>query len=117
MIRKIMLAIFALAPAAVLAGPISKFESNTPSIDTVSQVPLHDLERCLIDLDGHPAPQVYAQSDRPGLVRMLWMTRDKAVDRADLEATTQGTRVRIWKGSNQMRACVETGRSDGAVHR
>lgn len=103
--------LLALAPAAVLAGPISKFDNNTPSIDTISQVPLHDLERCLIDLDDHQPPQVYWQPDRPDFVRLLWVLMGKTFDRADLERTPEGTRVRIWKGGTQAKACVETGNS------
>jgi hypothetical protein len=100
-------------PAVAVAGPVSKFDEKAPKIDVLSTASLHDVERCLIDLDGHPAPQVYRQPDRPDEVRLLWIVQAKAVDRADLKATPQGTAVKIWTGSNQMRSCAESGRPRG----
>jgi hypothetical protein len=98
-----------LLPSQVSAGPISKFDGKIPKIDIVSQIPISDIERCLIDLDGHPAPQVYRQPDRPDQVRLLWQVRWDTVDRADLSSTTGGTSVKIWVGSNQMRSCAAAG--------
>jgi len=99
-----------LTATSVHAGPVSKFDDDRPDIDVVSQVPIHDIERCLLDIDGQPAPQVYAQPDRPGFVRLLWIIRWEAMNRADLETTPEGTRVRVWKANSQLRSCTEIGR-------
>ena len=108
--RRWLLLLALIAASPVVAGPVSKYNDDAPDVDIVSPVPLHDIERCLIDLDGHPAPQIYWQADRPGEVRMMWLVQNKAHGRADLKSTAEGTHVVIWSASNQMRSCARTGR-------
>jgi hypothetical protein len=102
-----------LVLALLLAGPISKWNDERPRIQVISKAPMFDIERCLIDLEGSPAPQVYRQPDRPDEVTLLWVVENTTVGRADLKRIAGGTEVKIWAKGNQMRACASTGRPTG----
>ncbi|WP_150131816.1 hypothetical protein [Sphingomonas carotinifaciens] len=95
-----------LAAALGSNGPISKFEGKAPEADYLSRATLGDIERCLIDMDGHPAPNVYRQADRPGRVTFIWVVDARARDRLDLEQRPDGVHVRSWIGSQQAKACA-----------
>lgn len=99
----------ALIAAPAWAGPLSKFEEKTPELTTVSAVPIYDLERCLMDLDGWPLPMVIRQPDRPDEVTLVYYVNMTARGRLDLRRTAAGTEVKAWEIGNQGRACIETG--------
>jgi hypothetical protein len=93
--------------AALLDGPISKFDRKSIDAEMVSARALGDIERCLVDMDGHPAPNVYRQPDRPGSVTLLWVVDNTAKSRIDLETVAGGTRVRSWLSSKQVTGCTQ----------
>lgn len=95
----------------VSAGPLSKFEDREPVLRTVSPVALHDLERCLIDMDGWPLPMVIRQPDRPDRVTLVYYIQNRTMGRIDLAAVAGGTSVVAWEIGNQGRSCVETGKN------
>ena len=99
-----------LAGALGGAGPISKFDDKAPEAELSSSKPLGDVERCLIDLSGIPAPNVYRQPDRPDDVTLLWLANGSfngtAIGRADLHRTPSGTRVRLWLKDKSAQACA-----------
>lgn len=103
----------ALAAGAALccgAGPISKFDAKAPIADYVSTASLEQIERCLIDMDGWLAPNVYRQPDRSDQVTLLWIAggslNGTAAARVDLKREAMGTHVRSWMPAKQARACA-----------
>lgn len=98
--------------AAVAEGPISKFNEKAPVADYRSGRKMEDIERCLIDMDGWLAPNVYRQPDKPNEVTLLWITgglsAGKAAARVDLLREPGGTHVRSWMPAKQARACAPT---------
>ena len=100
----------AMTLAAAADGPISKFEKRPPVVEQKSPKPLGDIERCLIDLPGIPAPNVYRQPDRPGKVTIIWIANGQfngtAMARADLESVPRGTMVRLWLKDASAQACL-----------
>lgn len=107
--RKIVLAATGGA-LLVGAGPISKFDDRAPVADYVSPKALPDIERCLIDMAGWLAPNVYRQPDRPNQVTLLWIAGGTgaglAAARIDLTQTADGTKVRSWMPAKQARECA-----------
>ena len=100
-----------MAATIAVAGPISKFDDDTPDINTISSVGMFDLERCLTDGDGWPVPFIYRQPDRPLEMNMLWVINAKTVGRAYLKTVPSGVVVKIWNsGGKQTKSCVETGK-------
>lgn len=112
MIRKILLSAIALCASQVSAGPISKFDKKKPDLETISSVPLFDLERCLTDMPWQ-LPLIYRQPDRPGEVKMLWVFDSaSAISRIDLSVTPSGVAVKVWNLKiDAVRSCVETGKA------
>jgi hypothetical protein len=100
---------FCVAGAAA-QGPISKFGEKAPVAEYRSASRLEDIERCLIDMEGWLAPNVYRQPDRPDQVTLLWiaggMYAGKAAARVDLVRDGAGTRVKSWMPAKQARACA-----------
>ncbi len=105
-----MIAMLSLAAALGAAGPLSKFEGKKPDAEIVSAKEIGDIERCLIDLSGVPAPNVYRQPDRPDDVTILWLANGAfngtALGRADLHRTPRGTQVKLWIKDNAARRCA-----------
>lgn len=91
-------------------GPLSKFDEKEPELRTISPVPLHDLERCLMDLKNHPLPMVIRQPDRPDNVTLVYYVQMRAMDRIDLKRTPSGTEVVAWQAGNQAKSCISTGK-------
>ena len=83
-----------IASIAHADGPISKFDPEVPVIDLVTQKPIFEIERCLIDLPGLPAPQVYRQPDKPDQVTLLYLVANKTAGRIDLLRTASGTQIK-----------------------
>lgn len=103
---KIIAGLTATLAGAANAGPVSKFEKKEP-VNLRSQRPAGDIERCLIDLDGWLAPNVYRQPDRPGQTTLLWSTHEGvSVARVDLEQIDGVTAVRAWGLEKQVRGCA-----------
>lgn len=93
--------------AGLSDGPISKYRADQVKADYVSSRAIGDIERCVIDLDGRFAPNVYRQPDRPTEVTFLWNAGSGVtVGRVDLQATASGTRVKAWAFEKQVRACA-----------
>jgi hypothetical protein len=99
-----------VVPALVAAGPISKFDSKPALADYVSAAKMEDIERCLIDMQGWLAPNVYAQPDRPDDVTMLWISggdaAGKAAARVQLHRVSGGTHVVSWMPAKQALDCA-----------
>ena len=111
MICKILIGAIALAGSVAVAGPISKFDNDTPDLEAVSPVALFDIERCLTDMDKWPVPFIYRQPDRLSEVNLLWVANMTTIARAHLVTTAEGVSVRIWgKIGNQAKSCVLTGK-------
>ena len=95
-----------------LAGPVSKYDRQTPQADFVSPGSIYDIERCLIDIEQlGGVPFVYSQPDKPDERRLVWLNADHGVSfRIDLQRVANGTRVRAWRAYNENRkgfdACV-----------
>ena len=113
MIRKLLLSSIALCASQVSAGPISKFDKKKPDLETISSVPLFDLERCLTDMEHWPLPLIYRQPDRPGEVKILWVFDSaSAISRVDLLVTPSGVAVKVWNVKiDGAKSCIETGRA------
>jgi hypothetical protein len=113
MLKKIIILFsIALMPLQAVAGPISKFDEKKPDIEQVSTVPLFDLERCFIDMDGYAGAFVYRQPDKPEEVNILWVVQGFTIGRAHLKVVDGGVAVRVWNFTGkQFRSCVETGKS------
>ena len=105
----IAILLLACSTSSHAAGSISKYDDNTPDIDAISSIPMFDLVRCLIDLAGHEAPNVYWQPDRPDHVTILWQPNVRSGNRADLAMIPEGTSVRIWNENSQIWSCIKTG--------
>ena len=110
---RFVIAIAALvsAQSAISAGPLSKFSERSPVGDYISSRSLEDIERCLIDMDGWLAPNVYRQPDKPNEVKILWisggMSAGLSAARVDLTKTPDGgTRVISWMPAKQAKACA-----------
>jgi len=105
-----VVAIAFCAPSAQAQGPISKFDEKPPVAEYRSANSLEDIERCLIDMEGWLAPNVYRQPDRPDQVTLLWiaggMYAGKAAARVDLVRDGTGTQVKSWMPAKQARACA-----------
>ena len=111
MICKILIGAMALAGSVAMAGPISKFDDKKPSLETVSSIPLFDIERCMTDMDDWPVPFIYRQPDRPGELNMLWVLNAKTIGRAYFVTTPAGVVVKIWYAAgNQTKSCLATGK-------
>lgn len=112
MIRKILLSAVALCASQVSAGPISKFDKKKPDLETISSIPLFDLERCLTDMPWQ-LPLIYRQPDRPGEVKMLWVFDSaSAISRIDLSVTPLGVAVKVWNVKiDAVKSCIETGKA------
>ncbi|WP_426255812.1 hypothetical protein [Sphingomonas sp. DC2300-3] len=102
--------IAALLAAEAGAGPLSKFDAKAPEFEMTSTKQMGDIERCLIDLNGVPAPNVYRQPDRPDDVTILWLANGAfngtALGRADLRRTPSGTTVKLWLKDKSARLCA-----------
>ncbi|MFZ3484217.1 hypothetical protein [Sphingomonas sp. 3-13AW] len=108
---KIMVApILMLLSAPAISGPLSKFDEKEPVADYVTSASIGDVERCLIDMDGWLAPNVYRQPDRPDRVTLVWIaggvSSGKAAARVDLTTGDKGTHVRSWMPAKQALACA-----------
>lgn len=109
-----ILAALLAAPALTLdtgEGPISKFDKRPPVVEQASARAMGDIERCLIDLPGIPAPNVYRQLDKPDQVTIVWVSTGQfngtAMARADLRTVSGGgTNVRLWLKDASARACL-----------
>ena len=100
------LLVFLMLSAPAHAGPITKWDSKKVVADYVSTRALEDIERCLIDMDGAPAPTVYRQPDRPDQVVLLWLANNTTQGRVDLKREAGGTRIRSWVNMKQVPACA-----------
>lgn len=99
------------AISAQAAGPFAKFESRPAIEEFETLTKMEDVERCLIDIDGMLAPNVYRQPDRPDQVRILWIAgapyAGVAGARIDLKRSAKGgTSVKSWLKSRQVRVCA-----------
>ena len=93
--------------AAMMLGPISKWDSKQPDYEYVSDVSIGDAERCLIDADGLTAPMVYKQADRPGVTRIIYMAPNGIAGiRIDLVAKDDGLHVTAWEATKRAMTCV-----------
>lgn len=103
-------ALIALPTLAFAAGPISKFDTKPPVGEYDTAQKLEDIERCLIDMDGWLAPNIYRQPDRPDDVTLVWisggMPAGTAAARIDLKRTSSGTHVTSWMPAKQAAACT-----------
>lgn len=105
--RKCLAAVMLLAASAAHAGPISKFEEKQPEV-FASVRPAADVERCLIDMEGLLAPNVYKQADRPDRTTLIWKSPNGiSVGRIDVIAVSGGTEVRSWFPAKQVAACAK----------
>ncbi|MCC4232654.1 hypothetical protein LL253_08115 [Sphingobium soli] len=99
----------AVAYAAQAAGPISKFDNRDPVGEYDTDLPLEDVERCLIDMEGWLAPNVYRQPDRPNRVTIIWISGGVSAGlsaaRIDLSKATKGTHVVSWMTAKQALRC------------
>jgi hypothetical protein len=99
-----------LSAPALAAGPISKFESKEPTAQYVTAAKMEDVERCLSDLDGWLAPNIYKQDDRPNHVTVLWIAGGAgaglAKARVDLDRAGNGTQIKSWLPSSQVQTCA-----------
>ncbi|MBB3910830.1 hypothetical protein [Sphingomonas desiccabilis] len=107
---KMIAAALLLLSAPALSGPLSKFDEKEPVADYDTPASIGDVERCLIDMDGWLAPNVYRQPDRPDRVTLVWIAggvgAGKAAARIDLSVTPAGTHVRSWMPAKQALACA-----------
>jgi hypothetical protein len=106
---RLIAAVAFLGALPASAGPISKFDDNTPAAAFTTARGLADVERCLIDMDGWPLPVTYRQPDRPDRVTIMWSVSDKALGRVDLAATPSGTAVTAWIKGKQFERCAPRG--------
>jgi|GEM_PF-6686788 len=91
----------------MLAGPISKFEAKPPLNTIESRRPMEDVERCLIDMDGLLAPNVYRQPDRPDHVTLIWKSPNGiSVGRVDIKRVVLGSVLTSWFPAKQVNACA-----------
>jgi hypothetical protein len=99
--------VFALG---IAAGPLSKFDGRQPEARLQSSKPIGDIERCLIDLSGVPAPQVYRQPDRPDEVTILWIgtgpMNGPAIGKAELKKVGGVVNVTLWLKDKSARECA-----------
>jgi hypothetical protein len=96
-----------IAALAIAAGPVSKFDGRPPEAVFTTSASPGDIERCLIDLDGWLAPNVYRQPDRPDQSQMLWATPDGvSVARVDLKTVGATTTVTVWRLAKPARNCA-----------
>lgn len=104
---RLLLGGLALAAPAYAERPISKFDSRTPDLEMTSPKTMNEIERCLIDVDDRPAPNVYRQPDRPNEVTLIWPNQwPLTYARVDLTKTSGGTEIRSWKMGKQARECA-----------
>jgi len=93
--------------AAMVLGPISKWDSKTPDHQYVSDVSIGDAERCLIDADGLSAPMVYKQADRPEVATVIYLAPNGVAGiRIDLIAKENGLHVTAWEAPKRALVCV-----------
>lgn len=93
--------------AAMMLGPISKWDSKKPDYEYVSDISIDAAERCLIDADGLTAPMVYKQADRPGVARIIYMTPNGIAGiRIDLVNKDEGLHVTAWEAPKRAMACL-----------
>ena len=107
--RRLLIAMGLTASGPAFAEhPISKFDSRTPDLEMASKRTLNDIERCLIDAEDWPAPNVYRQPDRPNEVTLIWPNQwPFTYARVDLtRGPDGGTKVRSWKMAKQARNCA-----------
>ncbi len=114
---KELLVLVLLTPVSVAAGPISKFDQKSPVADYSTARRLEDVERCLIDMDGWLAPNVYSQPDRPDEVTLIWIAggpgAGRAAARIDLHRLPNGTSVKSWMPAKQVAECAPGAPSAG----
>lgn len=98
-----------LAAAGLFASAAgaSVTPNKAPSSDYASRTAVGQIERCLLDLPGWPAPIVYRQPDRPDDVAIVW-TADpgRVINRVELHRTGDTTQVRAWMPEKQLRSCA-----------
>lgn len=93
--------------AAMMLGPISKWDSKKPDHDYVSDASADAAERCIIDSDGWPAPMVYKQADRPGVTTIIYLHPDGwSLGRIDLVTKDDGLHVKSWVGPKRVPECA-----------
>jgi len=100
----------ACAASAATGGPISKFDDRAPNAEFHSPRKMEDVERCLLDLDGQLAPQVYRQPDRPDDVLLVWLKAGTLAGitdgKVELHREGEGTKVRSYIRTSQLEACA-----------
>lgn len=103
MIRAIPVILLAL-PAALAA---SVTPSKAPTAEFETATAMEDIERCLMDLPGWPAPIVYRQPDRPNDVALVWtVDPGRVTSRVEMRRSEKVTKVRSWIPEKSMRSCV-----------
>jgi len=99
--------LIAFAPAAAIAGPISKFDARPPAAIYESTRTIEQVERCLIDVGKYGLPNIYRQPDRPDFEMLVWSSGTAtAIGRVDLLRLQTGTRVTDWLDDKQVAACA-----------
>jgi hypothetical protein len=103
-------AMLAASASQAGAGPISKFDNRPPVGEYETSRSVEEIERCLIDMDGWLAPNVYRQPDRPNEVTLLWISggtpAGTAAARIDLRKTASGSHAKSWMPAKQALACI-----------
>jgi hypothetical protein len=93
--------------AALMLGPITKFDTKKPDFEYVSNISVDAAERCLIDADGLAAPMVYKQADRPGAATVIYMTPNGVAGiRIDLVTKVDGLHVTAWEAPKRAMVCL-----------
>lgn len=102
--------VLTIAPVLLGAGPISKFDDRPPDDEYESHRKMEDIERCLIDLNGQLAPQVYRQPDRLDDVLIVWPKAGTLAGIADakveLRRLAGTTHVRSYLKTKQLFECA-----------
>jgi hypothetical protein len=88
------------------SGPFSKFDQRPPDVVETTARNIFDVERCLLDMEGFPAPAVFRQPDRLDRVTLLWLVNNRAVGRADIVSIGPTTHIKFWNLGKQATACL-----------
>ena len=86
---------------------VGHYRTKSPDLDLQTKLPMYDLERCVVEIDGPSVPSVYRQPDRPNEVLIAWIGGDfGGVTVIKLEGLTSA-RLRFWGRSKIMRRVQE----------
>lgn len=105
--RGFLVVAIGLLSSPALAGAVDKFDKKPPEYEGYSARSIHDVERCLINMERVTVPYVYRQPDRPDDTMLLWTGASVNVAaRIDLKRQGEGTFVRMWMGSKEAHQCA-----------